>query len=160
MSLSSAQQGQGELRHIGDQQQDHQGSYYKRYDRLGDGLQVYVGYAAGHVQVHAHRRSHQADGQVHYHDGAEVHQVHAQGLGHRQEQRSEDVQGGGGIQEAAGYQQADVDDDKEDDGVAAGKGLQGGADGYVDAGTGKDIGKEGSGGGDEHDHGGGGCGVY
>ena len=94
---ASSQKRQGELRHIGDQQQNHKRGYDKRNHRLGYGFQSDFSYAAGHIQVHAHRRSDQADSQVNYHNGAEMYQVHAQGLGHRQEQGSEDVQGGGGV---------------------------------------------------------------
>ena len=55
--------------------------------------------------------------------------------------RGEDVQRAGGVEEAAGYQQQDVDDDEEYDGAAAGEVGERAGDGEVEAAAGEDVGE-------------------
>ena len=60
---------------------------------LADFLNFDVSNTTGHVQIHAHGRREQANGQVHNHDHAQVDGMDAHLDGHRREQGREDVQG-------------------------------------------------------------------
>ena len=82
--------------------------------------------------------------------------VNAQLQRHRREQRRENVERGGGIQEAPGDQQDDVDDDEEDDRAAAGDIHHKALNGQIQPGAGEHIAEQRSAHGDEHD---GGCGA-
>ena len=82
-------------------------------------------------------------------------EVDAEGLGDRDKERGEDVQRARGVQEAAGYEQQDVDDDEEDYRAAAGEVGQRAGDGEVQAAAGEDVGEHAGRRGDEEDGGGG-----
>ena len=153
--FSSACKDGGNAGNVGDDQQDDQGCDQQGDDGSGDLLEIHIGHAAGHVEVDAHGRGEQADGEVHDHDHAQMDHVHTQGLGHGDKERGEDIQGGGGIQEAPGDEQQDVDDDEEHEGGAVGQVDQPVGDGHVQPRAGQDVGKEAGAGGDEHDGGGG-----
>ena len=156
----AAEKQQGERFEVCNYQQYDERGYYQRHDGTRYLLQAHVRDAAGDVEVHADGRGHEADGEVHYHDGAEVHRVDVEGHGHGEEQRGEDVQRGGGVEEAARDEQDDVHDEQEDELVAAGDVDERAAYGRVYAAAGEHVGEERGCRRDEHDRRGGGGGVH
>ena len=80
-----------------------------------------------------------------------MHQIDAQGICHRYEQRSEDVQRRRGIQKASCDQKDNVDNDKENDRASSRHLLERRADGHIQSRPGQYVGEQAGRRRDEHD---------
>src|SRR5690606_6094694 len=113
VGVPSAQQGQGQARPPGDEQQrrqQHQEEGDAGPDQGADPPGETVG---GDEQVHAHRRGEVAQLQVGQHDDAQVHRVDAEGGRHRQQQRHQDHHRREDVQQHAHGQQEQVEQQQE-----------------------------------------------
>jgi hypothetical protein len=148
--LDETQHPERELRNVSHHRKRHDGARNEGHKPRVDARKRRLEYRLPNEDVDAEGRGESADAQVHDHDHAEVDRVDASGLGHGGEERGEDEDGGGGVEDHADQEEKDVHREEEGPGGEVEVGDPG-DDRRADAAHGEEPGVDASAGEDDED---------